>query len=1028
MKNQHILSPGESPAGYWEWNIADNSTNLDPSFKKMLGYEDDMLENIANPVTDLLHPTEKEVFFQKLQQHTASNGNVPFTVKLHYRHSSGSYIQVLLTGRVTHWDDTGKALAITGFCIDLSAYEHTEAELHKAQDMLAKTTQAAQVGGWEIDMVSGKTSWTDVTRQIHEVGEDFTPSIEAGLSFYKAEHHEKINQAFNDLIKNGQPYDIEVEMVTAKGREVWVRVFGYPVIDNGRCVRAYGTMQDITEQKNAKERLNVIFEESTDAHLLFNDTGIIDCNNAAVKMIGCNNKQELLSYHPSIFSPEYQPDGRLSSEKSIEMDAIAREKGVHNFEWLHKKLNGEEFPVEVTLNTVKIEGKPAMLVVWHDITERKRAEERLKRSEALLNETQQLTHSGSWESDLVTGINTWSVEAFRIFGLTPEGTGPLSDVFGQMIHPDDRGIYYEAIKLAIHQKQPADFEIRIIRKDGATRWLRAIGKPFTNPQGMVTKLHGAISDITEQKEAREAVKLKHEQLTRFIMFAPVAIAMLDKNMHYIAASNVWKQGYKLGDIDIIGKSHYDVFPGILKERRALHQRVLAGEILKKDEDLVSFGSHQEWIKWEMHPWYEKPGEVGGIIAFTEIITGQKEASEALKKAKEQAEQAAIAKSHFLSTMSHEIRTPMNAVIGFTHLLMRNAREDQKEFLRILKFSGENLLVLINDILDFSKIEAGKIEIEEVDFNLKEMVNTIKSALQHKAKSKGLQLKLLLDEDMPDFVMGDPVRLGQVITNLCTNAVKFTEEGSVIISAMVVKQTKDNLTIHFEVKDTGIGIAEDMQGNIFESFTQASSDTTRKFGGTGLGLTITKRLLELMQSKIQLSSKPGRGSTFYFDLTFKNSNKKLVSKEEAVITIDGKKSLKNLQILLVDDSRVNVLLAQELLKQWQGVCDVAVNGIEAVDKVKAKDYDVVLMDLQMPEMDGYQATQAIRSMPGEKYKQLPVIALTASAMLEIKDKAFTIGMNDYISKPFNPDELYSKIIKYTRDKLLGAVMPQAGTGL
>lgn len=1020
MKNQHILPPGESLAGYWEWNIADNSTSLDQSFKQMLGYEEDMFKNITNPLTDLLSPGEKAVFFQKLQQHIASHGKVPFAVKLHYHNSNSKLLQVLLTGRVIHWNDKGEASVMEGYCIDLSQHAQTEQDLHKAQDMLAKTVQAAKVGGWEIDLVTGKTSWTDVTRQIHEVDEHFEISVEAGLTFYKKEHHQKIRQAFDDLIKKGQPYDIEVELVTAKGRDVWVRTFGYPVIENGRCTRAYGTMQDITEQKNAKERLNVIFEESTDAHLLFNDTGIIDCNNAAVKMIGCNTKQELLSYHPSVFSPEYQPDGKLSSEKSLEMDAIARKNGVHNFEWVHKKINGEEFPVEVTLNTVKIDGKPAMLVVWHDITERKRSEEQLKRSEAILNETQQLTHSGSWESDLVTGVNTWSAEAFRIFGLTPEGTGPLSDVFGQMIHPEDRGIYYEAIKLAIHQKQPADFEIRIIRKDGVTRWLRAIGKPFINPQGVVTKLHGAISDITEQKETREAARLKHEQLTRFIMFAPVAIAMLDKNMHYIAASNVWKQDYKLGNIDIIGKSHYEIFPGILKERTALHLRVLAGEILKKDEELVSFGDHQEWIKWEMHPWYEKPGEPGGIIAFTEIITGQKEASEALKKAKEQAEQAAIAKSHFLSTMSHEIRTPMNAVIGFTHLLMRNAREDQKEFLRILKFSGENLLVLINDILDFSKIEAGKIEIEEVDFNLKEMVNTIKSALQHKAKSKGLQLKLLLDEDIPDFVMGDPVRLGQVITNLCTNAVKFTEEGSVIISAMVIKQTNKNLTIHFEVKDSGIGIAEDMLENIFESFTQASSDTTRKFGGTGLGLTITKRLLELMQSKIQVKSKPGEGSTFYFDLTFNTSNKKLAVKEEA-ITIDGKKSLKDLQILIVDDSRVNILLAQELLKQWQGICDVAVNGLEAVNKVKAKDYDLVLMDLQMPEMDGYQATQEIRALPEDKYRQLPIIALTASAMLEIKDKAFTVGMNDYISKPFNPEELYSKIVKYTRDKLLGAAL-------
>ncbi|HVX48850.1 MAG TPA: PAS domain-containing protein [Chitinophagaceae bacterium] len=1020
MKSPQDLSLEESLAGYWDWRMADNTAWVSPSFKRMLGYDDDLLPNNPDIFTRFLLPADKVIFSAKLDAHIKSHGEVPFAVKLRYLHKNSSTITIFSTGKVIEWAGDGSPVLMSGCNVNLTRQEEAEKELLKAQDMLLKTNQATLVGGWEIDLVTGKTTWTEVTKQIHEVAADFEPSIKAGLTFYKAEHHDKIKTAFDELIEKGISYDIEVEMVTAKERHVWVRVFGYPVFENGKCVRAYGTMQDITEHKNAKERLAVIFEESTDAHLLFNDTGIIDCNNAAVKMIGCSSKSELQRYHPADFSPEYQPDGKRSTEKSLEMDAIARKNGIHTFEWIHKKLNGEEFPVEVTLNTVKISGKPAMLVVWHDITERKRAEERLKQNEALLNETQQLTHSGSWESDLVTGTNTWSAEAFRIFGLTPEGAGPQTDVFGNMIHPLDRGIYKEAIKNAINHKISADFELRIIRADGTVRWIRAIGKPFENKQGVVVKLHGAISDITEQKEAREAIRLKQEQLTRFIAFAPVAIAMLDKNMHYIAASNVWKEDYKLTNVDITGKNHYDIFPAVLKDRKQLHERALKGEILRKDEEFIVFADgRQEWIKWEMHPWYEKENEVGGLIMFTEMITSQKEASEALKKAKEQAEQAAIAKSQFLTTMSHEIRTPMNAVIGFTHLLMRNAREDQKEFLRILKFSGENLLVLINDILDFSKIEAGKIEIEDVDFNLKEQVNTIKAALSHKAKSKGLQLKLLIDNDIPDFVVGDPVRLGQIITNLATNAVKFTEEGSVIISALLTKQTKQNISIYFEVKDTGIGIPEDKQGAIFESFTQASSDTTRKFGGTGLGLTITKRLLELMGSKIQLKSKPGEGSVFSFELTFKTSDKKTEVIEEA-ITDDGKKSIKDIKILIVDDSRVNVLLAQELLKQWKGSADVALNGRIALDMIKQKDYDVVLMDLQMPEMDGYQATMEVRKLPGDKYRQLPIIALTASAMLEIKDKAFTVGMNDYISKPFNPDELYRKIIKYTANRVHGTV--------
>ncbi len=1015
MKNQHNSVLEESLAGYWDWKIIENSVYLGPVFKKMLGYPEDALNDSPETLRNLLYPDDTDIFFKKLEDHMASGGKVPFVARVRFIHRDGSIVHVLSTGRVTEWKEDGSPVRMTGCNINITTQQQAEEELRKVQDMLAKTNQAAQVGGWEIDLLTNKTTWTRVTRQIHEVDDDFQPSVLAGLTFYK--DHEKIKAAFENLIANGTTYDIEVEMVTAKGNEKWVRVFGYAVFnDDGKCTRVYGTMQDISEQKNAKERLNVIFEESTDAHLLFDETGIIDCNNAAVRMMGCNSKAELLSFHPASFSPEYQPDGRRSDEKSIEMDSIAREKGVSSFEWIHKKVTGEEFPVEVTLNTIKLNGKPAMLVVWHDITDRKRAEIKLIRSEALLNETQQLTHSGSWESDLATGINTWSAEAFRIFGLDPSGPGPRSDVFGQMIHPDDKNIYKEAIKNAIHNKLSCDFAVRIVLKDGTVKWLRAIGQPFINNDGAVTKLHGAISDITVQKEAQEAIRLKQEQLNRFIQFAPVAIAMLDKNMNYIAASEVWKADYHLSDSDIAGKNHYEIFPELLKERRKLHERALCGEVLRSDEEQIELANgHKEWIKWEMHPWFERGDEIGGIIMFTENITGQKAASEALKKAKEAAESAAIAKSQFLTTMSHEIRTPMNAVIGFTHLLMRDAREDQKEFLKILKFSGENLVVLINDILDFSKIEAGKIEFEEVDFSVKELVSNIKAALAHKAKSKGLQLKLLVDEDFPDFVIGDPVRLGQIITNLASNAVKFTEKGSVIISALLTGQTKSTTTVYFEVKDTGIGIPDNMQQSIFESFTQASADTTRKFGGTGLGLTITKRLLELMDSQIQVKSKPGEGSVFSFELTLKNSAKKIISNESIVIE-GGKKSIKDIKILIVDDSRVNILLAEELLKIWEGKCDVAMNGLKAVEKVKENDYDLVLMDLQMPEMDGYQATEEIRKLGDEKYRRLPIIALTASAMLEIKDKAFTSGMNDYISKPFNPDELYRKIVKYASNKL------------
>ncbi|MDB4901416.1 MAG: response regulator [Mucilaginibacter sp.] len=401
-----------------------------------------------------------------------------------------------------------------------------------------------------------------------------------------------------------------------------------------------------------------------------------------------------------------------------------------------------------------------------------------------------------------------------------------------------------------------------------------------------------------------------------------------------------------------------------------------------------------------------------IIGFLQDqISKAKELEAQLILSKDLAERAATAKSQFLSTMSHEIRTPMNAVIGFTHLLLQlDPRPEQTEYLKLLKFSAENLLVLINDILDFSKIEAGKIEFEEADFQIKELISNVRLALLQKAKEKDIGLKLLIDEELPNVVKGDPVRLGQILTNLISNAVKFTKEGKVTIIASLHEKLDDHTIIDFEVTDTGIGIAADKLENIFESFTQGAAETTRQYGGTGLGLTITKRLLGLMGSEIKVKSELGKGSVFYFRLSLKNGSTKFITDSFSQPLVE-QKSLKGVKILIVEDNQINVILAKQFMKMWDIECDVAENGNIALTLVQTNDYQIVLMDLQMPEMDGYETTIAIRELSGEKFKKLPIIALTASAMLDIKDRAFVVGMNDYISKPFNPNDLYRKIALY-----------------
>lgn len=418
--------------------------------------------------------------------------------------------------------------------------------------------------------------------------------------------------------------------------------------------------------------------------------------------------------------------------------------------------------------------------------------------------------------------------------------------------------------------------------------------------------------------------------------------------------------------------------------------------------------------WEIffHPIVELEHQVVGVTVFMQDITSRKKAEQEMIAAKELAEQASKAKAQFLSTMSHEIRTPMNAVIGLTNLLLlEDPKEEQKQNLNVLKFSATNLLSLINDILDFSKIESGKIEFEEVAFSIKELIENTRQTLLLKASEKQLALETELDEAIPGMVIGDPTRLNQIMTNLIGNAIKFTPTGKVTIKVIVRHIEEDSIAIDFAVQDTGIGIKEDKIHTIFDSFTQASSDTTRNFGGSGLGLAITKRLLELQNSTIHVQSSPGVGSRFYFTLSFKRSEKGLKPRDkqpsEASIQ-EHRQSLEGYKVLVVEDNLINQMIASKFLLRWGLQIDMADNGLIALERVKAGDYDLILMDLEMPEMDGCSATKAIRSLGADKYKCIPIIALTASAFMEVQQEVYAAGMNGYLTKPFNPNEMLKVI--------------------
>jgi signal transduction histidine kinase len=379
----------------------------------------------------------------------------------------------------------------------------------------------------------------------------------------------------------------------------------------------------------------------------------------------------------------------------------------------------------------------------------------------------------------------------------------------------------------------------------------------------------------------------------------------------------------------------------------------------------------------------------------------------LTNAREQAEQGLIAKSEFLSTMSHEIRTPLNSVIGMSHLLLKNnPRPDQQEQLDAMIFSANNLLGIVNDILDYNKIEAGKISFEHIEMDIASIARNVINSLNSSAQDKGVGLKLVVDDVLKNKLYGDPIRTSQVITNLVHNAIKFTKKGFVHMSMDVIAQTENTVTLSIQVKDTGIGISKAKQEVIFERFTQADSSTSRGFGGTGLGLAISKRILELQKSSLHVISEEGKGSTFYFIQTFEKSTKTLEKPDlQSNLPPKEEKPLTGIHILLVEDNPINVMVAQTFLQRWGASIDVAVDGVEALEKLDTAKHSLVLMDLHMPVMDGYEAATKMRA----NGVTIPIIALTANLAKEIEEEVKQTGINDIVVKPFLPDELYRKVL-------------------
>jgi len=903
-----------------------------------------------------------------------------------------------------------------------------------------------------------------------------------------------------------------------------------------------------------------LYESTSDAVMLLDEKGFFDCNDATLKVFGCATREEFCNKHPADLSPPTQPSGQDSLSAANERIAAAMGEGSCRFEWMHRQTDGTDFPAEVLLNAMELDGRRVLQAVVRDITERKRAEETVRASEERFNLAVSGSADGIWDWNVLTNEDYFSERWCELVGYRRDELHPSFAVFVGLLHPDDHDEVLARVRRHLEQREPYAVEFRMRTKVGEYRWFLARGQAIWDEGGKATRMAGSITDITERRNSEEALRASHLRFARVAERAEEVIWEVDATGLYTYVSDGCRRVWGYDASEVVNKLHfYDLHPeegreefkrgamaafaqkesfrglfnmivtkdgrvrwmstnGLpmleddgtlagyvgadadITERRNSEEAVRASEerfrVLfessrdammtleppswawtsgnaatvdmfraRNEEEFITYrpadlsperqpdgrasadkakemietamreGSHFfEWAHTRVDG-EEFPATVlltrmeyaGKVIlqATVRDITEQKRAERDLRRAMEELEQAnsrlevsieranqmaleaqaaTQVKSQFLANMSHEIRTPMNGIMGMNGLLLdTDLTSEQREYSEAVSNSANALLILINDILDFSKIDAGKLDLEVLDFDLRTALDELNDLLAFKAQEKGLEYICKIRANVPSRLRGDPGRLRQVLTNLVGNAIKFTPQGEVKVGVSLVTETEQDATLRFEVADTGIGIPESSANTLFQPFVQGDASTTRKYGGTGLGLNISKQLVELMGGQIGVKSQEGQGSTFWFTVTLEKQAGAHIEEEPA----DIRSLFSGKHVLIVDDNATNRQVLTCQLKAWEIRSEAAADGYEALallrEALERQDsFSAVLVDMQMPGMDGETLGIAIKSDP--RLHSIPLIMLTSIGRRGDAARIREHGFAAYLTKPVKQSDL------------------------
>lgn len=908
----------------------------------------------------------------------------------------------LATGEVKLANET----LLVGFIIDLSQRKAIEKAIREKDQQIRSmmnnipgvTFRCNLDEHWSMRLVSNAvstlTGWE---------AEDFLNGTVHFAQLIHPDDAQRIQPIVEAAIASRTNYDIEYRITDRTGEEKWISEFASAIYHNDGTAEALdGVLLDITETKHRNAEFEGIVKainHSTSVAEFSIDGLVLSANQHFLDLLGYE-LDEILGRHHSILCP---PDFITTDRYQQKWQSLRNGEFVAG-EFLRYGKNGKKIWIQASYSPIRnVDGKVIkVLMFMMDISERKLMElevrEKDQQIQSMMNNipgvTFRLNLVGEWSIQLIS-------EAVLQMTGWPAGDFMNGSVrFTPLIHPEDLSRIMSIAKSAIARYTSFETEFRITDRSGNEKWISASVSPIQNSEGEVNSMDGVLLDITESKHKNA----EYEGVVNAMNYAVSAAEFTIDGFILSANENfLTLLGYEMEEV--IGRHHSILCPPdfITTDRyqqkwQALrHGEFVHGEFLR-------YGKHgkQIWINASYSPIRDTDGKVTKVLMFMMDISERKLMEQEMQLAKEKAEQAASAKSTFLGNMSHEIRTPMNSIIGFSELLLDTAMEqEQRSYLNTINQSAKSLLHLLNDILDSAKLEKGMLDLEILDFSMRALVDGLISSLWLQARKKNLDLRLTLDHQAEGYYKGAEHRIRQVLTNLLGNAIKFTQSGYVELK---VSHTAQN-EVQFDIIDTGIGIDEDRLEAIFEPFTQADASMSRRFGGTGLGTTISKQLVELMGGRIVASSKIGTGSCFSVILPLAAGT----YQEYPLLKDITQHALPALNILAADDIEQNRRLLKIMLEKQGHQLTLANNGQEVVDAWQTQPYDIILMDVQMPVMDGLSASLRIRELEQKTGKnRTPIIALTASVLEQDRQAAIQAEMDGFASKPVELPLLLAEI--------------------